>query len=204
MQKRYKLLLSLLVLLLFAGVFRTTLYGIAGNLLIVEDELEKADAIFLLGGGAFDRVRETAKLLDDGYADQVICSGAWVPGVLKILKTEYLEAEVSQMGLVNNYGIPRAKVNTILKGTSTREEAKLILDYCKENEFETVIVLSSMFHTRRVSDVFKPLLEPAGIKVIVHGAPSSTYKESEWWKHEHGMIMVNNEYMKHIYYMLKY
>ena len=204
MKKRYKLLLGLLVLLLFAGLFRTTLYGLAGNWLMVEDKLEQADAIFLLGGGAFDRVNETVILLEQGFADKVICSGAWIPGVLKLLKNELMEAEVSRIGLVKNNGVDQANVDVILEGTSTKEESELILAYCQKHQFKTVIVLSSKFHTRRVSMVFKPLLEPAGIKVIIHGAPSSRYSEAEWWKYESGMIMVNNEYMKHLYYFLKY
>lgn len=204
MKKRYKFLLVALVLLIVSGIFREPLYRIAGDLLIVEDKLEQADAIFLLGGGAFDRVRETAKLLEEGYSDRVICTGAWVPGVLKILKTEYMEAEVSRIGLVNNFNIPSGQVDTILQGTSTKEESELILAYCKEHNFQSVIVLSSVFHTRRVNNVFRPLLEAEGIKVMIHGAPSSDYEESEWWKYERGMIMVNNEYMKHLYYFLKY
>ena len=88
--------------------------------------------------------------------------------------------------------------------TATKEESEAILTYCKQHNYSKVIVLSSKFHTRRVGDVFKPLLEDEGIQVIVHGAPSSLYKEAEWWKYESGMIMVNNEYMKHIYYFLKY
>ncbi|MBL4753515.1 MAG: YdcF family protein [Flavobacteriales bacterium] len=204
MKLRYKFLLGILLTLLVFGTFRTTFYRAAGAWLIVEDPLEPADAIFLLGGGAFDRVNETAKLLEQGIADKVICSGSWVSGVLKILKMEYKEAEVSRLGLVNNHGIAVENVDVILEGTSTKEESELILAYCKKNQFKTVIVLSSTFHTRRVSDVFKPLLEPEGIKVIIHGAPSSSYNEDEWWKDEGGMIMVNNEYMKHIYYFLKY
>ena len=187
-----------------AGLFRTTIYGMAGNWLMVQDELEQADAIFLLGGGAFDRVNETVKLVEQGVAKKVICTGSWVSGVLKILKNEYKEAEVSRIGLVDNHGIPSADVDTILSGTSTKEESELILKYCIDHQFKTVIVLSSKFHTRRVSDVFKPLLEAEGIKVIIHGAPSSNYSEDEWWKTESGMIMVNNEYMKHLYYFLKY
>ena len=204
MKKRYKLLLGLLVLLLLSVIFRTSLYRFAGNLLIAEDELEQVDAIFLLGGGAYDRVRETAKLLDQGIADKVICTGVWIPGVLKLLHNEYAEAELSKIGLVKNYGVPDENVKAIVKGTSTKEESEIILAYCKKHAYKTVVILSSKFHTRRVRNIFKPLLEAENIKVIVHGAPSSVYRESEWWKYEAGMIMVNNEYMKHIYYFLKY
>jgi len=204
MKTRYKVLLATLVLFLVAVLFRTTFYRMAGDWLIVQDELEQSDAIFLLGGGAFDRVDETARLLGQGLASKVICTGSLVPNILKVLKIDHREAEVSRIGLVDNYNIPGEVVDTILSGTSTREESELVLVYCLEHDYKTVIILSSSFHTRRVNDVFKPLLEPQGIRVIIHGAPSSQYRESEWWNYEAGMIMVNNEYMKHLYYFLKY
>jgi hypothetical protein len=40
--------------------------------------------------------------------------------------------------------------------------------------------------------------------VIVRGADPIPYKIKGWWKYEKGMIMVNNEYMKLVYYGLKY
>jgi hypothetical protein len=55
-----------------------------------------------------------------------------------------------------------------------------------------------------VNNVFRSLLEDAGIQVLIRGAPSSLYDESLWWESETGLIMVNNEYVKLGYYFLKY
>jgi len=194
----------LLMLMLGVGVFRNTVLRTLGSVLIVEDPLEKADAIFLLGGGSYDRGKEAAKLLEKGYADFIICTGGQISGTLKSLNLFYKEALVSKIGLVKNYQISPENIIAIEQGTSTMEESELILTYCQQRGFSKVIILSSKFHTRRVGGVFKSLFKENGIEIMVHGAPSSLYIEDEWWKKEEGMIMVNNEYMKHLYYFFKY
>jgi len=186
------------------GLFRNTILRNVGAGLISVDTLERADAIFLLGGGSFDRGREAAKLFNEKYADYIICTGGQISGTLKSLNLPYTEAMVSKIGMVKNHQIKPESIIALEEGTSTREEAKLILAYCKQRGFLKIIVLSSKFHTRRIINVFKPLFDKNGIDIIVHGAPSSIYKEYEWWKKEEGMIMVNNEYMKHLYYFIKY
>lgn len=204
MKKRNILLLLFLISLLAGGLFRNAVLQAVGSLLIAEDPLERADAIFLLGGGSYDRGREAAKLFGEKYADFIISTGGQISGTLKSLDMPYKEAMVSKIGMVKNHQLDPESIIAIEEGTSTREEAALILKYCQQREFSKIIILSSKFHTRRVGCVFKPLFEENGIELMVHGAPSSKYDEDEWWKKEEGMIMVNNEYMKHIYYFFKY
>lgn len=175
-----------------------------GNYLVVEDELGKVDAIFLLGGGPFDRGNEAAKLYEAGYTKKIVCTGGQVSNLLKSLNINHVEAEVASINLVRNNGVPRQRVIALAEGTSTKEESVIILQYCLEQGFNKVMILSSKFHTRRVNNVFRPVLEEAGIDVLIRGAPSSLYDESLWWESESGLIMVNNEYVKLGYYFLKY
>ena len=42
------------------------------------------------------------------------------------------------------------------------------------------------------------------IEVLLSGCSHSFYDENFWWESEEGMIMVNNEYMKLLYYYLNY
>ncbi len=175
-----------------------------GNYLIVEDPIEKVDAIFLLGGGPFDRGSEAGKLYNAGYTQKIICTGGQVSNLLKSLNMYHKEAEVAKMNLVKNNDVPGRHVVALSEGTSTKEESEIILRYCLEEGFKKVMILSSKFHTRRVNNVFRSLLEDAGVKVLIRGAPSSLYDESLWWESESGLIMVNNEYVKLGYYFLKY
>lgn len=176
----------------------------AGNYLIVEDPLKEVDAIFLLGGGPFDRGSEAAKLYKAGYTKKIVCTGGQVSNLLKSLNLYHKEAEVARINLVKNNGVPKRHVIELSEGTSTKEESEIILRYCLEEGLDTVMILSSKFHTRRVNNVFRPVLEDAGIVILIRGAPSSLYDESLWWEDESGLIMVNNEYVKLGYYFLKY
>ena len=162
------------------------------------------DAIFTLGGGSFDRGNEAAKLFKEGYADLIVCTGGQIPNVLKALNFHLKEAHIAKINLIKNNNISVKNIDFIAEGTSTKEESELILKYCKEHEFEKVIILSTKFHTKRVKNVFVAILEENGIEPIVRGAPSSNYDEDYWWQTEAGMIMVNNEYVKIVYYILKY
>lgn len=189
---------------LLVYLLRDSFMLMAGNYLIVENPIEEADAIFLLGGGPFDRGSEAGKLYKAGYAEKIICTGGQVSNLLKSLNLQHTEAEVARINLFKNNAVPRRNIVALSEATSTREEADVILRYCLEQGFEKVIILSSKFHTRRVNNVFRSLLEDAGIQVLIRGAPSSLYDESLWWESETGLIMVNNEYVKLGYYFLKY
>ena len=89
-------------------------------------------------------------------------------------------------------------------GTSTKEESEAIANYCAENTLKRVILISDKFHTRRIRRVFEPLFDELETELIIHGTGSTRYDEAEWWKKEEGLIMVNNEYVKLLYYEFKY
>lgn len=203
--RRLTLLIIILILLMLVGfVFRFVILGEVGNRLIREDELQKSEVVFVLGGNSFDRGNEAAKLLEKGYGVKVVCLGENVPNVFKAIDKSYSEAEVTKINMVKNNDVLPRKIELLERGTSTKEEAEYIANYCEENQISSAIVVSSRFHTRRIQWVFRPLFDKIETRLIVHGAPSSKYQESRWWEEEQGLIMVNNEYVKLFYYWLKY
>lgn len=194
----------------FATLFFFTLFLLripiargVGNYLIAQDEQTITDAVLVLGGGSKDRAIEAAKLYHEGFSQLFICTGEHVPSVLEVLEMDLRECDLARLQLIKS-GVPAALIDTMRVGTSTMEEANILLSYCKTNKLNSVTVLSSKFHLRRVKNVFKDLFEENGIAVVFHGAPSSRYNESNWWTSEQGLIMVNNEYMKLLYYWCKY
>lgn len=201
------IMMTALLMYLFREPF---LRGI-GNFLIKEDPLEKAEAIFVLGGDSYDRGNEALRLFNSGYSPKIICMGENVPTLFLALGLNYAESEVTKINIIKN-NISENKndrpandsaVILLKKGTSTMEEMDAIVNYCLENRLHKIIILSSKFHTRRMNFILGKLTTDK-IKVIISGAPSSIYSEQEWWKTEEGLIMVNNEYIKLLYYILKY
>ena len=197
-------LLFVVVLILFSWVVRHDILLIIGNFLIEQDPVEQVEHGFVLGGQAYDRSKEAGRLFEEGYINQIICVGGNVSGTFKVLKLKYTESEVARMHLCKNLRIPKSKVKVLPESTSTKEESELILKYCLNNNISKVVVITSKFHTKRVANVFKNYFKENGVEVLVHGVSSSDYEEEKWWESEQGMLVVNNEYMKLLYYFVVY
>ena len=174
-----------------------------GNYLIVEDQPRPVEVAFVLGGGVKDRAEKAAALYHDGHCKSIVPLGENYSSVLELLDTIILDAHLSAYYL-EKLGVATDALFPIAKGTSTHEEATEIIAYCKANQLKEVMVISSKFHLRRIDSILRDTLEETGIQLVLIGAPSSRYNEVVWWESEQGLIAVNNEYMKLLYYWWKY
>jgi len=174
-----------------------------GSYLIVENELKKVSHMFILSGAELERGNEAAVLYQQGYADTIVCVGGNVSETIQVLSLEFYESELTKLNLFRN-GISDSVIKVIKKGTSTYQEAGIILIYCKQNNVKECIILSSKFHTRRMRNVFKKPFREEGINVIIRGAPAVLYSEEKWWANEYGLIALFNEYAKIFYYWFRY
>ncbi len=170
---------------------------------MIEDEKQHSEVLFVLGGNSFERGLEAHRLLEEGWSNKVICTGGNVPMVLAAIDTVIYEAEITKDMLMRK-GIDKDAVVALTGSTSTKEESGEILAYCKSNALKKITVISSRLHMRRVRMVFEKAFENQGIEIVYRGAPSQNYDENSWWKSEAGLIMVNNEYVKYVYYLIKY
>lgn len=203
---RKKLFLLFLLLLLTGTLlflFRTPLLRSCATFLIEEDSLRPADAIFVLSGGGYDRGNLAANIYQHGWAPIIVCTGGNPLPELCVFDIDTLESDMARVNLLR-HGIPDSVIQIIRQGTSTKQEAKIILNYCQQNNLKRIIIVSSKLHTYRVNDVFRKPLKDAGVELIIRGAPSSRFKELEWWKTEEGLIAINNEWIKTFYYWIKY
>ncbi len=190
-------ILFLLFFLLY--LFRGSILRCAGDYLILEDPPGKGEVAFVLGGNSLDRGRKAASLYEADKVPRVVCLGANIPGSLAAFGIDSTESDLTAR-ILKQEGVPDSAIQSLDQGTSTWEEAIACRAYCREHGVDTAIVLSDKFHLRRVRYVFEPLFEDVSTHIRYRGASSSRYDEEEWWKSEEGMLMVNNEYMKLIYY----
>ena len=165
--------------------------------------MQKVDAMVVLSGGGYDRGNEAVQIVHQGYTNKIICTGGNPVIELRVFNIDTLEADMTVANL-KRQGIPDSLIVEIRDGTSTKEESKIILDYCKQNDLKKIMILSSKLHTHRVQEVFKKKLKQAGIEVVVRGAHNSRFDEMLWWQDEDGLIAVNNEWLKRFYYWYKY
>jgi len=191
------------VLLITIWIFRITILQGMGSFLIKTDASCTADALYVLGGASFDRGAYSSRLLKDGGVPVAYCTGENVPQSYKAEGRLVTEAELSRAAAIRA-GADPAKVLPFPYGTSTWEEASGVLHHAKDKGFDTVLVLTTDLHTRRVGKVFCQRFAGSGITVLVHAAPSSQYDAAHWWTSEEGLLMVNNEYVKSLYYAITY
>ena len=203
-----RLLLWLLGLGLLLGLLfllRVPILRGIGYFLIRADSLRPVDAAFILSGHPAERCPAGADVYRRGFTPLLIPTGAGVNPTLEALDLPMTDAQVGQQALWD-LGVDSSAIRPIAQGTSTFEESEQILGYSLSEGFQTVMVISSQFHTRRIQSVFKAKFQAEGIDVVVHGAepPAEAYDIDAWLQSEQGLIFVNNEYMKLLYYAVKY
>lgn len=205
LRRTFRLLLVLAVLGLLLFLLRRPLLRGVGHWLIKEAPVSRVDAIFVLSGAAEERCRLAAELYHQDLSPLVIPTGEGINPTLEALDIYLTDAEVGRRTLLD-LEVDSSAIRVLEAGTSTFEESEEILGYALAEEFQRVMVVSSKFHTRRMHMVFGDKYREAGIEVVIHGAQPlpDTYTTDAWWESESGLIFVNNEYVKLLYYALKY
>lgn len=193
----------LAVVVLALHLARHAWLGAVGDLLIREDALAHADAIVVLGGAPVERGPMGAQLLRERWAPLLVCTGERVSEVLALHGITRTEAALSRDAAALD-GAWLDRTELVELGTSTHEEARVIHALAQARGFDTLIVVTTEFHTRRAGKVLREALEPAGVTVIMRAAPGTDYTASRWWESEAGLIMVNNEWMKTLYYAVEH
>lgn len=195
--------LVLIVLLAVGYGVRMPILRATGNMLIAEDPKVHCDALYVLGGSPLERGALGGELLMEGLSSVVYCTGSMVSPTLLTLGLTNTEADLSRIAAMEA-GADSARVIAISKGTSTFEEADLIIAHAQQLGYTDIGIISTEFHSRRVGRVFRKRAKGTGIVVHVFGAASQRYNSERWWESEEGLLMVNNEYVKLVYYLLKH
>lgn len=174
-----------------------------GDFLIDEDPMLRANAIVVLAGAPFERCAEAARLYKQDVAGKIITTGEYANSSAALMNKAVLDdAHLGRIGLMN-MGIDSTKIMAIAQGTSTYEEARVMLAYAKQENYKRIVVVTTLHHSHRVHSVFAKKFKNSGIEVIVRGCPPLNYKPEKWWEYEEGMMFVVNEYIKWVYYIFK-
>ena len=193
----------LLVICLYA--FRAPILTGVGDYLIVSDRLQPADVIFVLNSEVNVRPFYATDLYQQGLAPFIAIARSENSPVVKLgLVPNDTDIDVRVM---EKLGVPASKIVILpFPGgvTSTFDEADALRQYIETKGIQRVIVVTSAFHTRRARWILDRQL--AGLPVILEMAPAPypNFDQTTWWQDENGLITVNNEYVKLVYYLFKY
>lgn len=192
MSRGRKLAIWLSSPLLFAGLVAGSgsiwLPGV-GTFLVQAGAPRKADVILVLAGdwsGA--RVLKAAELAREGWAPQVMVSGAG-------LHFGQWESELA-IEMAGNSGYPRSLfISVPSQDHSTREEAVTMLREMRRRGVKRVLLVTSDTHTRRAARIYRGMGQ--GIEVAgVVASPSPGFRLETWWREREGRKAVFLEWSK--------
>jgi uncharacterized SAM-binding protein YcdF (DUF218 family) len=169
-------LLFILFLCLVVYLARRPLLRFVGESWVIEDPLERADAIIVLSDDNFyaDRATRAADLYRHGMAPLVVASGRRLRPYAGI-------AELMEHDLVER-GVPKDKILRIAhEAQNTKEEAEALEPQAVQRKWRSVIVVTSNYHTRRARYIFTHVF-PSAIQVRVSGAQDGDFDADHWWQ----------------------
>ena len=169
------------VLLIIAAVAAPRL----GAWLVVEDPLQKADAIFVLGGTLFERPLEAVDLYHEGWAPRLLLMRQIADdGEVELRRRGLVyQREIDvQVDVLMRLGVPRAAIEILDEQDSTKDEADALRAVVVANRWPRVIVVTSKQHTRRARLVMNRRVADTGAQVMVRASRYDKTDVDAWWR----------------------
>jgi uncharacterized SAM-binding protein YcdF (DUF218 family) len=203
--RRRLLWLCLFCFLLSAFCFlsRAPLLSALARAWVIDDPLQPADAIVILGGRPDLRAVEAARLYHQGIAPRILYMDVKLgpSAELGIVPSE--REQTYRLLLSNN--VPENALEAIGNSVSTTyEESRAVQAWAAEHKAKSILIPTDLSHTRRARWIFRHELRPAGPQIRIHAIQPKEYGTRDWWRHEEGLIAFQNEWIKSLYYWWKY
>lgn len=195
--------------LLIAILIWFVLAWVAARALIVQAELPAADAIAILSGSSayVERTHKAAELFKQGRAPLIVLTddhtrGGWSSA----LQQNPYFVERAHEELVKQ-GVPPDKIR-VAPGvaSSTHEETLILEEYASAHGLRSVLVVTSAYHSRRALRSLRRTFAGSGTAIGIAPSPAGVQTPDPvwWWLHAEGWRSVAVEYVKLIYYWLRY
>ncbi|MGE3274727.1 MAG: YdcF family protein [Vicinamibacterales bacterium] len=177
-----------------------------GNFLFVEDPLERADTVFVLGGTRLERTLEAADLYRDGWTDRVLLSRQPLDGGEEALDARGIpytsEPDVQVEALVRS-GVPRDRIDVLPEPVvSTAGEATVLVDIARHRGWSRVIVVTSRFHTARAALVMRRRAAGTGIAIVMRATRYDGSDLAHWWRSRGDLKTVPFEAQRYFLYWI--
>lgn len=196
---------TLLLALAAAVLIHTALnpervFNLPAGLLHVETyDGSGADAIVCLSGAEVERIEHCQKLYKSGGAGKIIVTGGGLEAGLIYYREGGSLAALSRDWLLAN-GVPAGSIETVEEGASTYEEAAAVRALVERKSMRSIVVVSSPYHMRRVSLVFRKAFRGSGVGVSFSPAKGFSEGLAGWWRDEGLATAVVGEYVKLLVY----
>jgi uncharacterized SAM-binding protein YcdF (DUF218 family) len=197
---------TLLALVALAALAAVWLLFYGGRYLQHEDPLQKVDALFVLAGTRAERMLEAIDLYKEGYTPLVVLSPGRTEMAEVLLRARGVqfptEAEQERDALLQS-GIPAAAIlATTGYVDNTAQEANLLRAMVKARGWQSVIIVTSKYHTRRAAFAFRRALEGTGARVVMRASRYDPSDPARWWRYRADFRFASSEWQKLVMYRL--
>ena len=197
---RPKLLLvvvAAIALLLFAAMN-------LGNFLYEDDPLQHADAIAVLAATTVSRPLEAADLYKRGYASVIVITREEPEHGVTFLKQRGIEvplkADITREVFLK-LGIPPGAIIVPARvHDNTAQEAQTFRALAMQYGWHRLIVVTSVYHTRRAGFAVRRELKGTGIDVEMHASRYEPLHPGRWWASREDVRQVLDESAKLVAY----
>jgi uncharacterized SAM-binding protein YcdF (DUF218 family) len=177
---------------------------VMGQWLQYQPPLEKGDYLVPLAGDD-NRLLTAVELYKQGYAPTILLSNVYVP---PLTRAEKLQGELGhpvihprqlRREFLDHLGVPAAATAEFGQShISTTAEAESLRHYLGDRAVK-VILVTSPFHARRASIIFKSRMPQAQFLVAV----TPEYRLSDpWWREQGSALLTMSEVMKLTFFWL--
>jgi uncharacterized SAM-binding protein YcdF (DUF218 family) len=181
----------------------------AAQLLIVKTELPAADAIVVLSGSStyLERADWAARLYREGRAPIVILTDdKLISGWNGAEERNPYFYELAAKELQRR-GVPAEKIRIVSQpALGTYYESLNVREYASSHKLRRLLIVTSAYHSRRALWSMRRACEGTEMEIGVDG-PSPGWQTPSawtWWMHRWGWKVVAGEYLKMIYYWVRY
>lgn len=188
--------LALLLAGMAAYALRRPLLTAFANALTVDDDLVKADFIYLLGGDAHIRPVHAARLYRSALAPRIVITG----------NAQQSDSSNAVIQLLAIEGVPDSAI-TVLRlpqgYANTQDEGRALRQYLGAHPAERIIVTTSAYHTRRARWTLRRELRRIPVDLRMAAAPDPRFDASNWWQNEEGFVAYVTEALKFVHTLLR-
>jgi uncharacterized SAM-binding protein YcdF (DUF218 family) len=165
-----------------------------GRWLVVEDPLEKAQAIAVLSGSMPLRAIEAAKLYRQGYAPEIWLTRSTEPAAsMEAMDIPYVGEEFYNRRVLMHEGVPADAIRVLERPiANTVDEINTIVDTLVQEKGSILIIVTTKAHTRRVRTLWRRLAKRRGL-AIVRAASEDPFNPSRWWSNSTDALEVVRE-----------
>ena len=177
-----------------------------GGWLVVVDPLQKADAIFVLGGTMFERPLEAADLYREGWAPRLLLMRQVADEGEEELQRRGIpfQREIDvQVEVLTRLGVPREAIEVLGEQSSTKDEGIALRAVVAAKHWQRVIVVTSKQHTRRARLVMNRQLADTGAQAIVRASRYDKADVDAWWHNRSTLRFTLFETQRLIAYWLR-